>query len=83
MLHKTIQKRGGHHSSGQLPMSLGTATVGERGQVVIPADVREQVGLKKGDKLVVFSPRAGILSMVHASAFRSFLSQIGRHLGKM
>lgn len=33
---------------------MGSATVGERGQVVIPAEARERLGLKPGDKLLVF-----------------------------
>ncbi|HTK39384.1 MAG TPA: AbrB/MazE/SpoVT family DNA-binding domain-containing protein [Patescibacteria group bacterium] len=31
----------------------GTATIGPKGQVVIPAEVREKMGIKPGDKLVV------------------------------
>jgi AbrB family looped-hinge helix DNA binding protein len=32
----------------------GSVTVGERGQVVIPATAREQRGIVPGDKLLVF-----------------------------
>ncbi len=32
---------------------VGTSTVGERGQVVIPAEAREKLGIKPGDKLLV------------------------------
>ncbi len=31
---------------------VGTATVGPKGQVVIPAEVRESMGIKPGDKLL-------------------------------
>ncbi|MES2876630.1 MAG: AbrB/MazE/SpoVT family DNA-binding domain-containing protein [Patescibacteria group bacterium] len=31
----------------------GTATVGTKGQVVIPADAREEIGIKAGDRLYV------------------------------
>lgn len=34
---------------------VGSVTVGERGQVVIPAEAREQMGLQPGDKLLAFS----------------------------
>lgn len=34
---------------------LGSVTVGERGQVVIPAEAREEMGLQPGDKLLAFS----------------------------
>lgn len=32
----------------------GAVTLGERGQVVIPAETRKEFGLKPGDKLLVF-----------------------------
>ncbi len=32
----------------------GSVTLGERGQVVIPAEARKEFGLKPGDKLLVF-----------------------------
>ena len=32
----------------------GATTVGEKGQTVIPAEAREAMKLKKGDKLLVF-----------------------------
>lgn len=31
----------------------GTATVGTKGQIVIPAEAREELKLKEGDKVVV------------------------------
>lgn len=31
---------------------VGTATVGPKGQVVIPAGVREKMGIKPGDSLI-------------------------------
>lgn len=42
---------------------LGATTVGERGQVVIPADARKAYGIEIGDKLLVFSRHrhAGLL----------------------
>ncbi len=33
----------------------GSTTIGERGQIVIPKEVRDDFGLKKGEKLLVFS----------------------------
>lgn len=38
---------------------MGAATVGERGQVVIPAEARERLDIKPGDKLLVFAHPAG------------------------
>jgi AbrB family looped-hinge helix DNA binding protein len=33
---------------------MGSVTVGERGQVVIPAAARERCGIQPGDKLLAF-----------------------------
>jgi AbrB family looped-hinge helix DNA binding protein len=33
---------------------FGAVTVGERGQVVIPAEVRKSLNIQPGDRLVVF-----------------------------
>lgn len=38
-----------HHE----PQLFGTATIGEKGQIVIPVEARKKLGLKTGDKLIV------------------------------
>ncbi len=35
------------------PLLYGAATVGERGQIVIPAEAREACGLRAGEKVLV------------------------------
>jgi len=37
----------------------GTATVGTKGQVVIPADARESLGIEPGDRLYVLGSKHG------------------------
>lgn len=37
----------------------GTATIGSKGQIVIPADAREELGMKPGDRLYVLSAGTG------------------------
>lgn len=37
----------------------GTATIGSKGQVVIPADAREELDLKPGDRLYVLGAMSG------------------------
>jgi AbrB family looped-hinge helix DNA binding protein len=41
------------------PDFFGITTVGERGQIVVPKDAREALGLAPGDKLVVMPSRRG------------------------
>ena len=43
-----------HTSLGEF--FFGAVTVGERGQVVIPAEARKRLGFQPGDKLLVFQP---------------------------
>jgi AbrB family looped-hinge helix DNA binding protein len=38
---------------------MGSVTVGERGQVVIPAEARERLQIKSGDKLLVLAHPTG------------------------
>jgi len=40
--------------SGRLGKCYGTATVSERGQIVIPAGARRELGIECGTKLLVF-----------------------------
>jgi len=58
-------------------MFYGTATIGDRGQVVIPADARKDCDIHAGDKLLVFRhplhPRMLILAKV--SEMESMLKQ--------
>ena len=47
----------------------GSVTVGERGQVVIPAEVREEMGIVAGDKLLVFAgPRGSMVALSKLSS---------------
>jgi AbrB family looped-hinge helix DNA binding protein len=65
----------------------GTATVGERGQIAIPAEARKQLSIKSGDRLVVFGNKInGSLVLVSADVFESFadffltkLNKLGEH----
>jgi AbrB family looped-hinge helix DNA binding protein len=41
-----------HHVNKKL---YGTATIGSKGQIVIPAEAREELGLKAGDRMYVIS----------------------------
>ena len=42
---------------GAVPKFYGVATVGERGQVVIPAEARRDLGISPSTKLLVFGTR--------------------------
>ena len=55
----------------------GTTTVGTKGQVVIPADAREELGIKAGDKLyVVGSPKACMLILLQEERLERFIDHM-------
>lgn len=55
---------------------FGSATIGERGQVVIPAEAREALGFAPGDKLLVMRhPLHHGLMMFKIEAAREFIEE--------
>jgi len=69
-----------HDSHMHKPCFFGTTIVGERGQAVIPAEAREALKLKKGDKLLVFGMGNGMLSFSTLSGFEKFQSHMTKQL---
>ena len=59
----------------------GSATVGERGQIVIPADVRKFFSIKPGDKLIVFA-KSEMIGLIPVEEFSHFLDQASEALAK-
>jgi AbrB family looped-hinge helix DNA binding protein len=61
----------------------GTSTVGERGQVVIPADAREQLGIHPGDKLMVMKhPIYSGVMLFKIDSAREFIDEFLKTLDK-
>lgn len=60
----------------------GAVTVGERGQVVIPAEIRKSFKVKAGDKLIVFA-KPDMIGLVPAEEFNQFLNQAAEMLAKL
>ena len=59
----------------------GTATVGTKGQVVIPADAREELGIETGDRLyVVGSPEGEFLGFLKEEALEAMMQQLNEQM---
>ncbi len=57
---------------------LGSATVGTKGQIVIPADARAAMKLKEGDKVVILrGPREGSMLVFRVESFDTLLAKAG------
>ncbi len=66
-----------------MPKVYGAVTVGERGQVVIPAGVRKSYRISPGDKLIVFAKSGGPIAFIPAEHFNQFLDQTSEVLAMM
>lgn len=58
----------------------GTTTLGEKGQVVIPAEARKAMDVKKGDKLLVFGMGCDMLAFSKLSKVEQFASHLASRL---
>lgn len=57
----------------------GFVTIGTKGQIVIPAEAREVLGLKAGDHLfVVGSEKKNVLALLPESSAIDFVDQINK-----
>ena len=62
----------------------GAVTVGERGQIVIPAEARTQLGIKPGDKILILRhPVYEGLVMTKLEAFSGFVEEFSQTLEKV
>jgi AbrB family looped-hinge helix DNA binding protein len=60
---------------------FGVVKVGERGQIVIPKEAREQYDIKAGDSLMVLGDQKGI-AMLKTEVFQSIINQAMEGLTK-
>jgi len=62
----------------------GSATVGERGQIVLPAKLREDFNIKKGDMLVVVgNAETYRIGLVNPEAMSTFLDEMSKQIDTM
>lgn len=64
--------------------AYGTATVGERGQLVIPSELRKALSIKPGDQLMVFAnldKRA--INLMPEKDFSKFLERASKLIAKL
>ncbi len=67
------------------PVFYGTATVGAKGQIVIPIEARERLKIKPGDKVVILGPhnKPQVVGLCSESVFSSFLERMDKKLNSV
>jgi AbrB family looped-hinge helix DNA binding protein len=64
--------------------AYGPVTVGERGQLVIPAEVRKTLHIKSGDQLMVFARLdKRVISLMPSKDFSQFLERAAKIISKL
>jgi len=57
---------------------FGSTTVGEKGQIVIPAEARKLLNLEKGEKLLVFGLNGDTLALAKLSQLEEFAAHLAK-----
>jgi AbrB family looped-hinge helix DNA binding protein len=70
-IHLKIHKKMTSHDK-----LYGTTTMGVRGQVVIPADARKDLGLSPGDQILVMGKFGKVLGLIKTDQMESFVKII-------
>lgn len=64
--------------------AYGSVTIGERGQLVIPAKLRKEFDIKSGDELMVFAALdKKVVSMMPVKDFSQFLNRAAKLISKL
>lgn len=62
----------------------GAVTVGERGQLVIPAELRKAISIKSGDQLMVFANLdKKLISLMPSKDFTKFLDRAAKVISRL
>jgi len=59
---------------------MGTTVMGERGQVVIPKEVRDNLGLKPGSRIMVLQHKCDAIALIPADRMRSMLEEMNKRV---
>lgn len=63
----------------------GIATVGPKGQIVIPVDARKRLGVNPGDKVVIIGPenKPKVIGIASEEVFQKILETIGSRFSSL
>jgi len=81
---KSMKSRNGENCRPLSEAFFGTSTLGERGQVVIPAEARAEIGFQPGDKVLIMRhPIHKGLVLFKLDAVKEFLDDFSRDIERL
>jgi AbrB family looped-hinge helix DNA binding protein len=84
MSMKSMKYKAGEKCSPYSEAFFGTSTIGERGQVVIPAEARNEMGYAPGDKVLIMRhPIHKGLMLFKLEAVKEFLDEFSQDLHRL
>lgn len=60
------------------PQFYGSTVVSDKGQVVIPVEARNALGIEKGEKLLVMGAKGDTLVLAKVSSFKKFSEEMAK-----
>ena len=64
--------------------AYGAISVGAKGQIVIPSELRKELNIKAGEQLMIFAKTdKKLISMMHARDFGMLMQRAGRIMAKL
>jgi len=79
-----MKSHNGEHCRPLSEAFFGTSTLGERGQVVIPAEARAEIGFQPGDKVLIMRhPIHKGLVLFKLDAVKEFLDDFSRDIERL
>jgi len=65
------------------PEFYGSTVISDKGQVVIPIEARNDLGLEKGEKLLVMGMHKGALMLMKLSSFEKMSEEMAKRQEEM
>jgi len=66
------------------PKFYGSTTVGERGQIVLPVQIRKDFHIKKGDKLLVMGhPNGEHITLFNQDTMNKYLEIMSKNINQI
>ena len=59
---------------------FGTVRVGERGQIVIPKQIRDELGINPGDNLIILGNKEEGIQIIVANSLEELAAVVTRNL---